>query len=142
MEGKKQDVRCRRVLIERNIKVLGYSEMIIHGRVEGKENDVGCGVIDPSGNKSKNLLIGRCLMDDSKGSIPVRVMNTSPVRRKLTRGMEIALLEPIIQITDIEKHDDSQAPNKDKVVLEHLKELDERSVVSLNEHQRESVKPF
>lgn len=139
MERKKQEFRCRRVLLECNVKVPGYSEMIIHGRVEGKDNDVGCGVIGPTGNESKSVLIGRCLVNDSKGRIPVRVMNTSPVRRKLKKGMEIALLEPIIQITDIEKHDDPRAPNKDEAVPEHVKELYERSVVSLNQEQRETV---
>lgn len=139
MERKKQEFCVRRVLLECNVKVPGYSEMIVCGRVEGKDNGVGCGVIGPTGNESKNLLIGRCVVNDSEGRIPVRVLNTSPVQRKLKKGMEIALLEPIIQISDLQKHDDPQTPNKNEAVPEHLKELYEKSAVNLNQEQREKV---
>ena len=133
------DIKCFRIVLERAIKIPGNTEMVISAKLETPPGEARCGTVGLTeiARRTKRIIVGRTLVDLRKKNIPVRVINLSSSRTKLSRGTEIAVCEPVACITTL-----AESPNKEQTVTpkaqsvsDHLQDLYERSTNELNQEQ-------
>ena len=90
-----------RIVLDRTIKVAGNSEIVISAKLDGTPGEANCGAIGPAAitRRTKGIIVGRTLVDLKQNNIPVWVVNLSSSRKKLSKGTEIAVCEPVACIT-------------------------------------------
>ncbi|CAB3981552.1 Retrovirus-related Pol poly from transposon, partial [Paramuricea clavata] len=106
--------------------------MVVSAQLDGIPGEAYCGAVGPAGieRRTKEVIVGRTLVDLKQKNIPVRVVNLSSTRKKLSRGTEIAVCEPIACITPIL----ASSSKEQKVTLdvdsipEHLQDLYKKNV--------------
>ena len=81
------------------------------------------------------------MVDLKQKNIPVRVVNLSSSRKKLSKGTEIAVCEPVACITPmlVRSNKGKQVTSKVDLIPEHLHDLYEKSVDGLNKEQSAEV---
>ena len=143
MQVDTDDIKCFRVVLERAVKIPGNTEMVISAKLETPPGEARCGTVGPTeiARRTKGIIVGRTLVDLRQKNIPVRVINLSSSRTKLSRGTEIAVCEPIACITPL-----AESPSKEQTITpkaqsvpDHLQDLYERSTNELNQEQATEV---
>ena len=104
------DIKCFRIVLERAIKIPGNTEMVTSAKLETPPGEARCGTVGPTeiARRTKGIIVGRTLVDLRKKNRPVRVINLSSSRTKLSRGTESAVCEPVACITTL-----AESPNKE-----------------------------
>lgn len=109
------------------MRVPTFTEMVIPTKLEG---DRGGG----------DIVVGRAVVDLEKDYIPVRVGNLSSGRKKLRKGAEIAVCEPVGSITSMSIANEEQGGVSTKEpVPEHLQSLLESSTENLCYRDKKKV---
>ena len=138
-----KDIRCFRVVLERAVKIPGNSEMVISAKLKTPPGKARCGTVGPTemARKTKGIIVGQTLVDPRQKNIPVRVVNLSSSRTKLSRGTEIAVCEPVASITPLTgSSSEEQATTLEaQPVSDHLRDLYERSIDGLSQSQAMKV---
>ena len=137
------DIKCFRVVLDRAVKIPGNTEMIISAKLETPPGEARCGTVGPTeiARRTKGIIVGRTLVDLRQKNIPVRVINLSSSRTKLSRGTEIAVCKPVACITPLAESASKEQTITPKAqsVPDHLQDLYERSTNELNQEQATEV---
>ena len=141
--------RAIRVCCKETVVVPAYSEMVLEGYPSSGKVSTKLGVVSPFPNEWDDKLgiaVGHSLIDNTKVAtgIPVRVMNPSPYE------IEIKENTPLGQVTEVDGvsgNFDSKSSRhflpfseKSKNLPDHLNELYQNSVKTLNKSQRDKLK--
>ena len=136
------ELKCLRVILDKAVRVPPFTEMVIPAKPQGDGGGVRWGTTGPPClvKRSGDIVVGRTVVDLEKEYIPVRISNLSAERKKLRKGVEIAVCEPAISIASTNIADEEQ----EKMCLrqtfpEHLRSLYERSTENLCERDKEKV---
>ena len=144
MHANTDELKCLRIVLDRTIKVAGNSEIVISAKLDGTPGEANCGAIGPAAitRRTKGIIVGRTLVDLKKKNIPVWVVNLSSSRKKLSKGTEIAVCEPVACITPmlVRANKGKQVTSKVDSIPEHLHDLYEKSVDGLNKNNLLEVK--
>ena len=103
--------------------------------------DVKWGVVEPTEQTffTNDLLISKTLVDLYRDHIPVQVLNLSSEPRKIKCGTEMASCKLVSSVINSSEHEQI---NKLVTLMElpgHLKQLYEKSVISLDSQEKEQV---
>ena len=86
-----EDSKCRRVILDKAVRVPPFTEMVIPAKVEGDRANFRWGTTGPPSlvRRSGDIIVVRTVVDLEKNYIPVRVGNLSSERKKLRKGTEL-----------------------------------------------------
>ena len=57
------------------------------------------------------LLVGRCLVDLSNNTVPVRVLNPSSQEYRVAKGMDLSSCEQVASVLSVQEGEDHRAPS-------------------------------
>ena len=137
-----EELKCLRAILDKAVRVPPFTEMVIPAKLQGDRCGVRWGTTGPSClvKRSGDIVVGRTVVDLEKEYIPVRIGNLSAERKKLRKGVEIAVCEPAISITSTNIADEEGKKMCLKQTFpEHLRSLYERSTENLGERDKEKV---
>ena len=95
--------RSYRVTSYRTVTVPAWTEMVVEGRINKRGTSTSHGVVEPlkSFHSKTNLMIGRLLVDSSKPTVPIRVMNASNEDQILYKDTGMAIVQPGILLSAV-----------------------------------------
>lgn len=116
------EARCVRLYASETVRIRGSSEQIINAAMG---NDLGScvGLVEPTEDSHKHLLVARTLIKTSK-TVPVRIANIAPVGTTIRKGDLLATCTPVTRINTCEDMEDTQktprTPAQLNIDLKHL----------------------
>ena len=116
------------------------SEMIIEGKViDSNKSFKGLSIVEPCDRivADGNALVGRCLVHCHE-TAPVRVMNLLNETQILHPGTSITTLSPVRDVHNFKDYNSDENVN----VPSHLSDLNERTIVSMNNVQKRQVENY
>ena len=123
--------------------MLPHAEVLIPGKISSQHSkcDMSWGMIVPDPDLSfqaDGILVGRAVVDLRNGTIPIRILNLSKGQRKVCKGTELALCEPVSSVQHVQKQ--AYTCKHPTTLPTHLTALYEKSIESLDKFQKEEVK--
>lgn len=75
--------------------------MVVPVKVDIPTGHLGWGTVGPPsfGNRNSGIMVGRTLVDLGREYIPVRVANLALGKQKFRKGLELAVCEPVANVT-------------------------------------------
>jgi hypothetical protein len=115
---KSTSIQLRKVTLKEDCIIPARSEVVAAGYVDGGNNETL--MIGPREGKpmSDGLLVARSLVQNRKGSCPVRVMNSTDKDRRLRKGELIGEAEEVEELIK-----DNTEPARQNNMPDHLKDL-------------------
>ena len=138
---------CSRVRLMEYVDVPPRSERVVMARVEGSLGPAKWGLLEPrtaSSQANDGVLIGRTLVDLEKEDVPLRLMNITDHPRRIKKGAELAVCEPVCGVSISGDVDGSscgsvKGARVQRKLPNHVRELYERSIVGLNDTEKEAL---
>ena len=137
---------CCRVLLKECVDVPPRSETVVTARIEGSLGVAKWGLLEPgtvSSRAADGVLIGRTLVNLENEDIPLRLMNLSDLPHRIKKGTELAVCEPVCGVSTSDNYRESAGcamrPQVETEIPNHLRELHERSIIGLDESQKEML---
>jgi len=133
-EERSEFLTCR-IKVAETVTVPAGHEMIVRGRVIQRGASMSFGTVEasPMFSGKHGLFLGRTLIRNSPGGIPVRLMNPSDEPRTLHKGTVVGLLHPVVEVQTTGlpgiQQKASNRPSIDGMVPSHLDDLYKRSSV-------------
>ena len=87
--------RCCRVIAKESCTVEPWTEAIVPGQVISRVQSRWGVLGDNTSQIESGLLVGRCLIDLEKDTVPVRVLNPSSQEYRVQKGADISHCEPV-----------------------------------------------
>ena len=139
-----------RVTAKNTVILPPHSESIVQGAVMSRHDLPRCAITENVTSLEKyGLLIGRNLVDPTKGVVPIRVMNPGDLTVVLQRDTNLAIASPVGDVRPVREeklslpvNQVSKRENADDTGVtfgplpEHLQSLHEKSGENLTEEQR------
>ena len=99
--------RCARVQLAEDVSIPAHSEVVVPGLVKARHwisgNSVG--TVEPCESfiQKTGMLLARSVVNTDQAELPVMLANYTDEEIKICRGADIALLEPVNEITPLSK---------------------------------------
>jgi hypothetical protein len=134
--------RCCRVIAKESCTVEPWTEAIVPGQVISRGQSRWGVLGDNTSRIEFGLLVGRCLIDLEKDTVPVRVLNPSSEEYRVQKGADISHCEPVagVFLAPIEASPTAENLKVRKLTLEslptHLQDLINRIMKHLDQAQQ------
>ena len=101
-EERGRQVSCR-VTAASTVVVPPRCEMILEGRVMGRQNRPANAIVESvsSFGRETRLMVGKALIDTTKGSVPLRILNPWEEPIQVLQGTDIALAQPVLRVESV-----------------------------------------
>ncbi len=134
--------KCCRAVLEASVQIPPCSEIVVTAKARGLGSSARWGILEtqPGGGSllRDGLLVGRTLVDLSRPTVPVRIMNLTRRKHRVRKGVEIAHCEPVHSVMQPEDPAVAQGTVSEEVPA-HLVDLFRRSTDGLALEQQRSV---
>ena len=130
-------IGCYRIVVSDTTEISAMSEMIIEGKViDSNKSFKVLSIVEPCDRivADGNALVGRCLVHCHE-TAQVRVMNLSNETQIIHPGTSIATLSPVHDVHNFKDFSSDENVN----VPSHLSDLNEKTIVSMNNVQKRQV---
>lgn len=128
-----------RVVLQENIKLKPYTEMVVQAKVIGGEQEQGLRIVGPtkefSESESGGIMVGKTLANLIDGYVPVRVVNLSPGKKKLRRRTEIAMCEPCVSVASTSPTEKEGVETNSEELPQLLQQIYDKTASELNSDQ-------
>jgi transposase InsO family protein/predicted aspartyl protease len=144
-------VKCCRIAVAETVTVPAGHEMVLPGRVVNQGVSIqAVGIIEPVSSFAgkHGLALGRSLVDPSRVSVPLRVLNPTGEDVILYRNTTAGIMYPVQEIGPEAMSDDDVLPHMsqvnsiqsaDPVIPQHLQELYDRCRTDLDPEQTKAL---
>lgn len=141
-----QNNRVLRVVLESNVKIKPYTEVVVQARVLDGKSQSGLRFVGPTNeftqSESGGVVVGKTLVNLRDGHVPVRIVNLSPGKKKLRRMTEVALCEPCDEVGILSSEKDCNVAIDEMELPEYLQVVYGKNCDKLDENQKKSFKFF
>lgn len=88
---KEETHQVLRVILEQNVKLKPYTEVVVYAKVEGVGDEAGLQIVGPTHESCETggVLVGKTLANVKDGHVPVRLVNLSPGRKKFRKTTKL-----------------------------------------------------
>ena len=96
-----------KVALAQNVRIPAESEIIVEGHIEFKygeffSSEGGTGLLEAESSvtEHRQVVIGRALVDTTRGTVPIRLFNPTAAPLTLYKGTHVGVVSPICGIVD------------------------------------------
>ncbi|UYV81700.1 hypothetical protein LAZ67_20002038, partial [Cordylochernes scorpioides] len=130
-----------KVILKSDVKIPPRSECILEGRLTASLGVPQLLIVEENGQKfgQKGLLLARTLCKSDQSNIPIRVVNLLDSAKTLGKGTEIAIAEPVTNVTHCPTVENLDKSPCSSLIPGHLQELLEGTREGLNWIQQKKL---